>query len=213
MSWSRRIYIPVIVVILTLGITGFIAYEKFSAPSLNISTSKHVYEYGDVLSIKFQVSKLTSNSITIHIIDSSNKTSSPVTLPIDKTNSTITSPFPFYKTTFSPGTYRIDADYEGVKASTSFDLVDSGKIAIPTEFKSLVKTLQLGSPTDKSYAGIIREWINDGIINIPGYNQTNQAHVPQWFIKNVQWWSDDTISDNDFGMSIEYLIQKGIIQV
>lgn len=207
MSWQRQ----------TLALVGIIlvlsAQYSFATPSLEISTSKHIYEYGDFLSINFQVSEITSHDIVIHITDISNKTSAPITLPIDKTNSTITSPFPFYKTTFSPGTYRIDAEYDSIKASTSFDLVDSGKIAIPTEFKSLVKTLQQGSPTDKSYAGIIRELLNDGIISIPGYNQTNQAHVPQWFIKNVQRWSDDTISDNDFGMSIVYLIQKGIIQV
>ena len=208
MSWQRQ----------TLALVGIISLVlstqySFATPSLEISTSKHIYEYGDFLSINFQVSEITSHDIVIHITDSSNKTSAPITLPIDKTNSTITSPCPFYKTTFSPGTYRIDAEYDSVKASTSFDLIDSGKIAIPTEFKSLVKTLQQGSPTDKSYAGIIRELLNDGIISIPGYNQTNQVHVPQWFIKNVQQWSDDTISDNDFGMSIVYLIQKGIIQV
>jgi hypothetical protein len=186
---------------------------SFATHSLEISTSKHVYEYGDFLSINFLVSEITSHGIVIHITDSSNKTSAPINLPIDNLNSTITSPFPFYKTTFSPGTYRIDANYSNATASVSFDLVDSGKIAIPTEFKSLVKTVQQGSPTNKSYAGIIRELINDNIINIPGYNQTGQVHVPQWFIKNVQWWSDDSISDNDFGMSIQYLIQKGIIQV
>lgn len=208
MSWQRQTLMLIGIISLVLG-----AQYSFATPSLEISTSKHVYEYGDFLSINLQVSKLTSSSITIHITDSSNKTSAPINLPIDKTNSTITSPFPFYKTTFSPGTYRIDAEYSNATASVSFDLIDSGKIAIPVEFKSLVKTLQQGSPTDKSYAGIIRELINDGIINVPNYNQADQVHVPQWFKKNVQWWSDDSISDNDFGMSIEYLIQKGIIQV
>lgn len=208
MNWQRQALVLGCIISLV-----FSTQHIFAEPSLEISTSKHVYEYGDFLSINFQVSELTSNSITIHITDSSNKTSAPITLPIDKTNSTITSPFPFYKTTFSPGTYIIDAEYSNSTASVSFDLVDSGKIAIPVEFKSLVKTLQQGSPTDKSYAGIIRELLNDDIINIPGYNQTNQVHLPQWFIKNIQWWSDDTISDNDFGMSIVYLIQKGIIQV
>ncbi|MGI0063243.1 MAG: hypothetical protein ACREBA_12395, partial [Nitrosotalea sp.] len=130
----------------------FSTQYSFATPSLEISTSKHVYEYGDLLSINFQVSELVSNSITLHITDSSNKTSAPIDLPIDKLNSTITSPFPFYKTTFSPGTYRIDAEYDNATASVSFDLIDTGKIAIPTEFKSLVKTLEQGSPTDKVYA-------------------------------------------------------------
>ncbi len=208
MSWQRQTLILATIIPLALG-----TQYSFATPSLEISTSKHVYEYGDFLSMNFQVSEMTSNNITIHITDSSNKTSAPINLPIDKLNNTITSPFPFYKTTFSPGVYRIDAEYSGAIASVSFDLVDSGKIAIPTEFRSLVNTLPQGSSTDKTYAGIIHELINDNIINIPNYTQTNQVHIPQWFKNNVQWWSNGSISDNDFGMAIEYLIQKGIIQV
>ena len=208
MSWQRQTLMLIGIISLIMGVQ-----YSFATPSLEISTSKHVYEYGDFLSINFQVSEMTSHSIIIHITDSSNKTSAPINLPIDELNSTITSPFPFYKTTFSPGTYRIDAEYSNATANVSFDLIDSGKIAIPSEFKSLVNTLQQGTPTDKSYAGIIRELINDDIINVPIHNQTDQVYMPQWFKKNIQWWADDSISDNDFGMSIEYLIQKGIIQV
>ncbi|SMH71527.1 hypothetical protein [Candidatus Nitrosotalea okcheonensis] len=208
MKWSRHILIFAMIGALVLG-----TQYSFAVPSLVISTSKHVYEYGDLLSINVQVSELVSNSITIHITDSSNKTSAPINLPIYKLNNTITSPFPFYKTTFNPGTYRIDAKYSNSTASVSFDLIDTGKIVIPIEFKSLVKTLEQGSPTDKMYAGVIRELINNNILNVPNYNPTNQTYVPQWFKNNVKWWSNDSISDNEFGMSIEYLIQKGIIQV
>lgn len=209
MRWSRQILTLVMAMAFVLG-----TQYGSATPSLEISTSKHVYEYGDFLSINFQISEITNNSITIHIIDSSNKTSAPINLPINKPNSTITSPFPFYKTTFNPGTYHINAEYAGVKASTSFDLIDSGKIAIPTEFKSLVNTLQQGTPTDNAYAGIIRELINNNILNIPNYNnQTSQIHIPHWFKNNLRWWSEDLISDNDFGMATEYLIQKGIMQV
>ncbi|HXU95699.1 MAG TPA: hypothetical protein VFP45_04610, partial [Candidatus Nitrosotalea sp.] len=73
---------------------------------------------------------------------------------------------------------------------------------------------QQGSPSDKDYAGIIHELINNAIINIPNYNNpTNQVHLPQWFKNSVKWWSNDLISDNEFGSSIQYLIQKGIILV
>ncbi|HET7337493.1 MAG TPA: hypothetical protein VFJ23_06330 [Candidatus Nitrosotalea sp.] len=208
MRWQRQTLVLVCITLLVLG-----AQYSFATPSLKISTSKQVYEYGDFLSINFQVSEITSNTIIIHITDSSNKTSQPINLPISKLNSTITTPLPFYKINFNPGIYRIDAQYSNVTASTSFDLVDSGRIAIPMEFKSLVKTLQQGSAADKSYAAVIRELINDGTINIPRYNQTDQVQIPQWFKKDIQWWSNDSISDNDFGMSIQYLIQKGIILV
>ena len=209
MSWSRSISTLVVVGMLSFGLQ-----YSFATPSFEISTSKQVYEYGDLLSIIFHVSELTGNQITLHIVDSSGKTSAPINLSIDNLNSTISSPFPFYKTTFSPGTYHITAEYSGANATTSFDLIDSGRIAIPTEFKTVVKTWQQGSPTDKDYAGIIRELINDAIINVPNYNNpTNQVHLPQWFKNTAKWWSNDLISDSEFGSSIQYLIQKGIILV
>lgn len=209
MSWSRRIPVLVIVGILSLGIQ-----HSFATPTLEISTSKSVYEYGDFLSINFNVSELTGKDVIIHIVDSSNKTSAPIDLSLYNGNTTITSPYAFYKTTFSPGTYHIDAEYSGSTASTFFNLIDSGKIVIPIEFKTIVKTWQQGSPTDKDYAGIIRELINDNIINATNYNnQTNQVHIPQWFKNSAVWWSNDLISDNEFGSSIQYLIQKGILVI
>ena len=196
------------------GMLSFGLQYSFATPSLEIYTNKQIYEYGDLLSIIFHVSELTGDQITLHIVDSSGKASAPINLPIDNLNSTITSPFPFYKTTFSPGTYHITAEYSRTNAVTSFGLIDSGRIAIPIEFKTVVKTWQQGSPTDKDYAGLIRELMSNGIINISNYNnQANQIHLPQWFKNNAKWWSDDLISDNEFGSSIQYLIQKGIILV
>lgn len=209
MRWPRKI--PILVL---LGILSISLQYSFATPSLEVSTSKQVYEYGDLLSITFHVSELVGDQLTLHIVDSSGKVSSPINIPISKLNSTITSPFPFYKTTFSPGTYHIDAEYSGAKTSVSFDLIDSGKIAIPPEFKTLVKTWQEGSPTDKDYANLIRELIHSEIIKVLNYqNQTNSIHIPQWFKNNAKWWSDDLISDNEFGSAIQYLIQNGIISV
>ena len=200
--------------LIIVGMLSFGLQYSFATPSLEIYTNKQIYEYGDLLSIIFHVSELTGDQITLHIVDSSGKASAPINLPIDNLNSTITSPFPFYKTTFSPGTYHITAEYSRANATTSFGLIDSGRIAIPIEFKTVVKTWQQGSPTDKDYAGLIRELMSNGIINISNYNnQANQIHLPQWFKNNAKWWSDDLISDNEFGSSIQYLIQKGIILV
>ncbi|MDR3781929.1 MAG: hypothetical protein P4K92_01265 [Candidatus Nitrosotalea sp.] len=200
MSRSRRIPILVIVGILSLGIQ-----HSFATPTLEISTSKSVYEYGDFLSINFNVSELTGKDVIIHIVDSSSKTSAPIDLSIYNRNTTITSPYAFYKTIYSPGTYHIEAEYSGSNATTSFNIIDSGKIAIPVELKTIVN--------HGDYEGLIRELINDNIINVANYNnQTNQiAYIPQWFKNSANWWSEGLTSDNEFGSSIQYLIQKGII--
>ena len=190
-----------------VGILFLGVQHSFASPSIEISTSKSVYEYGDFLSISFQVSEITGSNVIIHIIDSSNKTSSPIELTLYNGNTTITSPYPFYKTTFSPGTYHIEAEYSGSNATTAFNLIDSGKIAIPVELKTIVN--------HGDYEGLIRELINDNIINVANYNnQTNQiAYIPQWFKNSANWWSEGLTSDNEFGSSIQYLIQKGIIVI
>jgi hypothetical protein len=204
---NLRLVLVLVMISSSLGVQS-----SFAQTSLEISTNKKVYEYGDYLSINFQVSELSSKTITLHITDSSNKTSAPITLPITKLNTTITTPVPFYKINFSPGTYRIDANYSNILASTSFDIIDSGKIAIPVELKSLVATLEQGPQPDSAYVGLIRELVNDKILDVPGYVPSSQPHIPQWFKKDFKLWADSSISDNDFGMAIQYLMQKGIIK-
>jgi len=35
--------------------------------------------------------------------------------------------------------------------------------------------------------------------------------IPNWTKNNAYWWSQDMISDKEFAFSIEYLIDKGVI--
>lgn len=203
---------PVLVFTFTAMLLISFGFQSgFAVSSLEISTNKKTYEYGDYLSINVRVSELSSKTIILHISDSSNKTSIPIERSITNLNTTINASAPFYKINFNPGTYRIDANYSNVLASTSFDIIDSGKIAIPIQYKSLIPLLEQGSQDDSAYAGLIREFINYKIIDVPGYTQANQPHIPQWFKNNFKWWADGSISDNDLGVAIEYLMQKGII--
>lgn len=209
MRWSRNILILGIVGILSLSVQ-----YSFATPSLEISTSKSVYEYGDLLSITFHVSELTGKQITLHIVDSSGNSSSPIQIPIDSTNYTQVFPVPFNRAIFSPGTYSINAEYDDTKANTTFSIKDTGKISIPSELKTIVNLWQKGTVNDSDYANFIRELINLKILNVQNYdNETNLIHIPKWFKHNPYWWADGLISDNDLGTSIQYLIQKGIMVV
>jgi len=210
MEWFGKI-----ILIVSLGLLVIGLQHSFATPTLEISTSKQTYEYGDFLSITFRVSELTGQPVIIHIVDASGKTSAPINIPISKLNYTIISPFPFYKTNYSPGKYSIDAEYSNIKTSVYFNLIDSDKIAIPTEYKILVKTWLQGSATDNDYAGLIRELIHIGIIKVADYHDqtANPIHIPNWFKNNSKWWSDDLISDNDFGLAIQYMIKAKIMTV
>ena len=184
--------------------------------SLSVHTDKSVYEYGDHLSLIFEVSNLTGDPITIKIIDDSGKSSSPFPVPISKLKSNTTSAAAFYKTSFKPGTYHIHAQYSGSDADTVFTLIDSGKIAIPPQYKILVKLWSEGQqPTDTNFANVIRDLIQYDIIQIPELqNKTNNSvHIPAWIKNDAKWWSEDLITDNDFGLGIQYLIKAKIMTV
>src|SRR6267143_4823656 len=112
-----------IVLILVFFVFLFGLNYALGAPSLSIHTAKEVYKYGDYLSLIFQVSELTGDPITFQIIDDSGKASSPIPIQITSLKTEITAPVAFYKTTFKPGIYHIDAKYSGSNASVVFTLV------------------------------------------------------------------------------------------
>lgn len=200
--------------LVVVGMSLFGIQHSFATPSIEMSTSKSVYEYGDLLSITFHVSELTGKQITLHIVDSSGNSSSPIEIPIDSTNYTQIFPVPFNRAIFGPGTYSINAEYDGVKANTTFSIKDTGKIFIPSELKTIVNLWQKGTVNDNNYASFIRELINLKILDVQNYdNHSNPIHIPKWFKHNPYWWADGLISGNDLGAGIQYLIQKGIMVV
>ena len=79
MEWFGKI-----ILIVSLGLLVIGLQHSFATPTLEISTSKQTYEYGDFLSITFRVSELTDQPIIVHIIDDSGKTSAPINIPISR---------------------------------------------------------------------------------------------------------------------------------
>ena len=181
--------------------------------SLSIATDKQVYEYGDFLSVRIKVSEITGDPIVLHIVDPYERASSDIPIQISKLDSTIITPVVFYKTNYTPGKYKITAEYSGAKTTVSFELMDSDKIAIPTEYKSLAESWFQGNPNESDFARLIRGLINSDIIKVPNYNAESAIHIPYWVLNEAKWWSDGLISDSEFGSSLQYLIQKGFISV
>ena len=200
----------ILIVLLTVFFIFGIAY---ATPQISISTTRSTYEYGQNLSFIIKVSEVTGDLATLQIIDQSGQSSSPIYDKISNSISNITSPFPFYKTTFSPGTYYISIQYSGSNATTSFQLIDTGKIVIPPEFKTVADSWSKGQTSDKLFAADIQTFIQYGIIKIDNYQEENTVFFPSWFKNDATWWADGSISDNDFGLAIKYLVDSKIIRV
>ena len=44
-------------------------------------------------------------------------------------------------------------------------------------------------------------------------NEKNQISIPDWVRNNASWWSEGSISDEDFASGIQFMIKDGIIKV
>jgi hypothetical protein len=185
----------------------------YATPQISISTDRDTYEYGQNLSLTIRVSEVTNDSATFEIVDNSGQSSSPIHVAINKLVSNITAPVPFYKTTFSPGTYYINIQYSGSNATTSFQIIDTPKIIIPPEFKVVADSWSKGETSNKLFATHIQTLIQYGIIKPNNYQEDNATFIPQWFKNDARWWADGSISDDDFGLAIKYLVDSKIIQI
>ena len=195
----------------------FISQVNFaSAISLSIHTDKSEYQYNDLLSFVIQVSDVTGNPLTLHIRDESGKNSAPIVLQIVNATTSITARESFDPTIYKSGVYYLDVEYSGAKASTSFKIISSDMIVIPSWVKNLGKWWSEELVTDRDFARGIEYLIKEKIIIIPeSVNQDSSTvtKIPAWIKTNVGWWADNRISDSDFALGIQYLIRNGIITV
>lgn len=187
-----------------------------SAISLSIQTDKSEYQYSDLLSFVIQVSDVTGKPLTLHIRDESGKNSSPIVLQIVNATTTITARESFDPTVYKQGIYYLDAEYSGVKASTSFKIISTDKIVIPSWVKNLGKWWSQELVTDKDFARGIEYLIKENIITThesENQDSSGATKIPVWVKTNAGWWADNRISDLDFALGIQYLIRNGIITV
>ncbi len=185
----------------------------YATPQISISTDRTTYEYGQNLSFTIRVSEVTNDSATFEIVDNSGQSSSPIHVTINKLVSNITAPVPFYKTTFSPGTYYINVQYSGSNATASFQIINTSKTVIPPEFKVVAGSWSKGQTSDKLFAAHIQTLIQYGIIEPNNYPEDNATFIPPWFKTDARWWADGSISDDDFGLAIKYLVDSRIIRI
>ncbi|MDE1766710.1 MAG: hypothetical protein KGI27_10635 [Thaumarchaeota archaeon] len=205
-----------LVVILFIA-TGLLAIgsigESYGSAQISISASKPVYSYGESLSFSIRVSNVTGDNAVLEIVDQANQSSGPVPTIITKPVSNFTAPFPFYRTTYAPGTYFLKIQYAGASAVTSFQLVDTGNIAIPPQFKEVASSWVQNQTSSRLFGEHIAALVSSGTIKIDGYHEQNVTSIPQWFRNDALWWSNGSISDSDFGHAIEYLIESDIMRV
>ena len=190
--------------------------QTFAAPSVSIETSQETYHYGDNLSMTIIVSEITGDIATVYIIDTEERKSILLNPPIIQETTEFPSSFPFDATIWKTGAYMLEVEYSGAKSSVQFYIEDTGEIALPFWIKDLAK-MWITEPlvTDKDFARAIEYLIQKEIIKIPYTEPEGEAvsSIPDWVKTNAEWWITEKISDTEFTLSLQYLVQKGIITV
>jgi type VI protein secretion system component Hcp len=88
---------------------------------------------------------------------------------------------------------------------------------IPDWIKDNAKWFAEGAIRESDFTNGIQYMIKEGIMKIPNLpapaSGVAETKVPEWIKNNAKWWSEGSITDDDFVKGIQYLVEKGIIRV
>ena len=190
--------------------------SAYSAPTVTIETSQETYHYCDKLSITVNVSEITGDAATIYIINPEERKSTLLSPLISAETTELPSNFPFDAAIWAPGMYTLEVEYSGTSSSVQFSIDDNEEICLPYWIKDIaIMWITEPTVTDKDFARAIGYLIEHQIIKVPytAPDDETVSKIPDWVKNNAGWWVTDQISDTEFTLSLQYLIQKGIIVV
>lgn len=186
-----------------------VSFSLASAQSVFVQTNKATYNYGDYLSVTISVSSVTGKNAILHIIDSEGIKSSGIPVQITKQNTTITTSVPFNSELFREGKYQIQVEYDGIKTSAPFLLVDIGNIVMPFGSNVIVPQWLDGAISDSMFFKFL---VEKETVKLPvGQKLEEKTEIPDWYKTNGKWWSERKISDSEFVRGLQYLVNQKII--
>lgn len=191
-------------VILVLALAAYPA----AAEPLVVEVDRDVYHYGDTLSIVIIVEDITEPFATMYIRDSDGKTSSPINVPLNQPYTQLPPAAPFDRTVYSEGTYTVDVEYAGLKATTSFDLVDVGTLVIPNWIKEVAFLWVSGEISGANYVDVLGSLVDEGLL-VPGDDA--EPSLPAWLADPTVWWLGGLITDEAYVTMLQYLVDRGIV--
>lgn len=188
------------VIFIAISLIGFL---QIWAQTVEVTTSKKIYHYGDHLQVTISVSDITQNFAKLYIIDSSGKKSTPIPIQIRNLTTTITSPNSFDSAIFSQGSYQIQVLYGNASSTTKFDLVDTSSVVLPLGSDILVPQWANGSISDYIFLKFLadKNLIKDSKIK-------QDVKLPFWYKVNGVWWYEKKITDQELLSGIIYLLNK-----
>ena len=215
----KLVRFQIILILLAMPIICFSVTQAEAYETVEITTSQTDYSYGDYLSYQIIVSEIVDDLAEVWLIIEEKDIRTPILTDITIASEVteITAPFPFDQGIWEYGTYRLEVTYGDAVATTDFNIIDTGRIAIPYWIKDLAKMwITEEFVTDKDFARAIEYLIQNEIIKVlldDTQLGEKQVTIPNWVKQNAAWWVDGKISDTEFALSLQYLVKVRIISI
>ena len=182
--------------------------------SVSIEMKKSTYLYCEKLFYTITVSEVTGDSAIIHIIDEGGTSSSAIPLPITALQTPVPAMIAFERGVFPPGTYSVDVKYSGAQSAAEFVLVDTDVDCIPQVARTFTASWLAGNISDGFLIDAFQKFVDSKIISIPFEISRDNIHdidIPEWVKNLALWWISDIVSDEEFALAINYLLDNGTI--
>lgn len=206
----KKLTVLILGLILSFFCSGF---EQADAAIVKITTDKSTYAYGEFLSFTIEVSEITGSQAIMHIRDENGKESGAIPIEITSLKTTIPSKIPFDSEIYPIGKYYIDIEYSGTKVSTEFNLVEAEGIVIPYSQKFIIAHWVMNDISDEQFLQSIKSLVEKKVLAADKTDFSEHHTLPSWIKVISQWMLEGKISDNDYGIAIQYLIKTGIIVI
>ena len=187
-------------------LVGLAAYPA-TAESLEVATDQVVYNYGDTLTILITVEDVTEPFATLYIKDAVGKTSSPIHIPVEQQVTVLPAPAPFDRTVYPEGVYVVDVAYDGMMATTTFDLVDVGTVVVSNWIKEIAYAWIMGDISGIDYLKILGSLVDEGLVSGNG----GEPFIPDWLAVPTAWWLAGLISDETFVTMLQYMVDADVV--
>lgn len=180
-----------------------VAAATQSAWALEVELDKNQYTYLDRLSFTVKINELTGNRAEFWIIDSSGRQSSSIPLAIQGLETVSVAPSPFNPSIYPQDTYTVRVEYAGESAEATFELVDTGAVAVPPYLGYMVSLWAQGAVEDDQLIKVL----SDARV-VPS---VQDPQIPQWCRQTAQWASQGFLTMDEFAASLRYLIEIGVV--
>ena len=194
---------------LAMAMVALFALPTAYAESLVVESGQETYTYGDYLEIIIQVDHVSEPFANLWIYDSEGKPSSAIPVSLSGPTTTFSAQFPFDRTVFSPGQYRIMVEYSGFEAGVLFDLVDTDAVVVPNWIRQVAFYWINEDVSGDVYLDALESLQESGTLSIPGSGSVD--YVPQWVMLPTWWWIQGLVDDEQYVILIQYLADSGML--